>query len=924
MTDVGAVDLELVRYRSPAKMRNFAVSGEEGLITPDRSIRNKLRSNYSDTGRLEKYHISEESELKELKGLVEKGIRATVLDFNAAGEERVPENMGFAADSSSCNAKTLCASLNETLKLADIPDPVEEIEDSEEVRLKVIKAASARVMDRLTLEKTGKTGCAKSWAAAVVNAAYSDQRFRPADVVAALTQRGHWVFEDERGISDENRRLLTMRLQRAMAERMKAAPRRSLIKGLVQKLRDGMEQDPQREVTSPEMFEKVVCQFEELGEGELRLRAKEAAEEERANQRNLTAGLMTAGDTTSNGEETQSKRRRVGGAMTEGETEEESEVEATVVSRPPARSVWQGWSAAEVFAHYANSTGLEETLTLKDQEEWQISGEILAQCASGAEVAKNCKLEGEKRERVAQVFNSFFTTRGARFGSMTENSDGSQGKELKQPAPTTDTKYGAVGGELFSAKQVAKNPEYRKFWHGAYVLWLDNGDEQIGQITNSKNTTSVKFNIAPANAEAETQWWTVEQAAQGMESYNQFVRSQRAAGKEVNVFELLTGVVNESSRRAGPKAAFKKEKRKIEDVLDDAASRLAEGCSRPLSFSADGIPSGEDLRVLLVAINMGGGEIKKVVNSDVGQRIITRARDTLRKHGSAPSDIEIIQSVFGSRALTSPACFNVCKGEDAGVPRMEQTIVLEEGGDVRVKDVHKDNRKSSKIMTIAQSNFALRRWLECLDVAHGATLAAKWYLEMLKMQDDIMIKNVSSDVGKPVREIWTATWAELPGKLSEAARVTQRVQAQGQEAHAGKMAGEVSVTLEDWKNKREEIVMLARLEWMQQMQASMENKGGRGQKVKRSGSRFHEDEMPVGRNKKRTKSDDGGNAKINATLRKVGFDTLEEAKDDFLKDKQNKSKCFWACSKAGVALGGCQFPDCTFIDSHPGRKKRNG
>ena len=411
--------------------------------------------------------------------------------------------------------------------------------------------------------------------------------------------------------------------------------------------------------------------------------------------------------------------------MTEGETEEDSEVEATVVSRPPARSVWQRWSAAEVLAHYANSTGLEETLTLKDQEEWQISGEILAQCSSGAEVAENCKLEGEKRERVAQVFNSFFTTRGARFGSMTENSDGSQGKELKQPAPTTDTKYGAVGGELFSAKQVAKNPEYRKFWHGALVFWLDSGDEQMGQVANSKITTSVQFNIAPVNAEAETQWWTVEQTVQGMESYNQFVRSQRAAGKEVNVFELLTGVVNESSRRAGPKAAFKKEKRKIEDVLDDAASRLAEGCSRPLSFSAEGISSGEDLRVLLVAVNMGGGEIKKVVNSDVGQRIITRARDSLRKYGSAPSDNEIIQSVFGSRALTSPACFNVCKGEDAGVPRMEQTIVLEEGGDVRVKDVHKDNQRSSKIMTIAQSNFALRRWLECLDVAHGETLAAK-------------------------------------------------------------------------------------------------------------------------------------------------------------------------------------------------------
>ena len=82
--------------------------------------------------------------------------------------------------------------------------------------------------------------------------------------------------------------------------------------------------------------------------------------------------------------------------------------------------------------------------------------------------------------------------------------------------------------------------------------------------------------------------------------------------------------------------------------------------------------------------------------------------------------------------------------------------------------------------------------------------------------------------------------------------------------------------------------------------------------------------MPVDRKKKKTKPDGGGNTKINATLKKVGFNTLEEAKEDFLKDDQNKFKCFWACSKAGEALGGCQFPDCKFVDSHPGRKKRNG
>ena len=157
MTDVGAVDLDLMRYRSPAKMASYAIGEEVGLITPERSIRNKLRSKFSNAERLDKYHISEESALPELKCLVEKGMRVTVVDFTAAGEERVPDSMGYAAESSNCNAKTLCASLDETFKLIDIQDPVGEIEDSEEVRLKVVIAASARVLDRLTLEKIRNT-----------------------------------------------------------------------------------------------------------------------------------------------------------------------------------------------------------------------------------------------------------------------------------------------------------------------------------------------------------------------------------------------------------------------------------------------------------------------------------------------------------------------------------------------------------------------------------------------------------------------------------------------------------------------------------------------------------------------------------------------------------------------------------------------
>ena len=104
----------------------------------------------------------------------------------------------------------------------------------------------------------------------------------------------------------------------------------------------------------------------------------------------------------------------------------------------------------------------------------------------------------------------------------------------------------------------------------------------------------------------------------------------------------------------------------------------------------------------------------------------------------------------------------------------------------------------------------------------------------------------------------------------------------------------------------------------------MEGRGGQGQKVKRNGNRFGEEEMPVERKKRKTRSDGGGNTKIDEALAKEGFDTLDAAKEDFLKDKQNKDRCLWACSKAGRALGGCKFEDCNFVNSHPGRKKKDG
>ena len=73
--------------------------------------------------------------------------------FAVGGEEQVIEGMKLAAESNNCNAHTLCASLDETFRLAGISEEGEEINDDQEDRLRVVKAAAARAMDLSLIEK---------------------------------------------------------------------------------------------------------------------------------------------------------------------------------------------------------------------------------------------------------------------------------------------------------------------------------------------------------------------------------------------------------------------------------------------------------------------------------------------------------------------------------------------------------------------------------------------------------------------------------------------------------------------------------------------------------------------------------------------------------------------------------------------------
>ena len=272
MENQSVVDPVIVQYRSPAKMARSAMGQDQVWVTPDKKARQKLRETFGGSERLKRFRIDEELPAKELKFLVEKGVRASVVAFAAGGEERVIAGMEFAAESNNCNARTLCASLDETFRLAGISGEGDEIEEKDqEARLKVVKAAAARAMDLSLIKKKKTTGCAKSWASATVLAANSGKEFIADDVIGALEARGQWVFEDEKDGSVQSRRLLIMRLQRAMADRITTAPRRDLIKKLVVEKRKRMMGEGAGEVSTPEQFHALVSEFEQLGEEELQL-----------------------------------------------------------------------------------------------------------------------------------------------------------------------------------------------------------------------------------------------------------------------------------------------------------------------------------------------------------------------------------------------------------------------------------------------------------------------------------------------------------------------------------------------------------------------------------------------------------------------------------------------------------------------------
>ena len=478
-----------------------------------------------------------------------------------------------------------------------------------------------------------------------------------------------------------------------------------------------------------------------------------------------------------------------------------------------------------------------------------------------------------------------------------------------------DTKYGMLPERRFSAKDIAKRPELRQAWLNCHVLWLHQGRERLGKVVGSKVGSAVKFRIQPSHGEEGDFLWTIEQTVQGMEGYLDLVRDSQRSGDG----DQLGATLREADRigggaREGPKEKMKQDKRTIDAILDAAALRYAGNNSeRPLAFSKEGLRSGEDLRVLLNAVNVGGAETKKVVHSMMGQQVLRQAREDLRKHMSNPSDMDILYSVFGSRQLESLACFNVVTEE---IQTKEKHVMVTEEGMLKLASKIPDKRVSKTINSKDQNNFALARWVACLRVVHGDALATQWYTSILKMQDDIMVKDTGTTVPQ-LQAVWRAAWQELTLKLKGAARRVeiQQLQMAVTDVHAGEEAGKVQVQLQNWDRRKIELVMEAKFQYMRQFSADSSGGGG-GKKQTGAGS-----SAPKKKQQKQKKQKGNGKSAEDRTmtrkLKEHGFNTLDEAKKEFREKTGNKKKCFWACSEVGKALGGCTFEECIFLDSHP-------
>jgi hypothetical protein len=270
--DIGAVDQELGVSRSPVRMAKRSLEGKDGVdwSTPTARERGSVKDSFGGSSVLDRLGILQDLDVAELRELVNKGVRDQIVDDN--GETLA--NMAYAAPVSGCKSKTVIAVLDKTFQLAAVGVEQLGVEGicSQEMRQAVVEEVAARALDLQVIAAVKGTGIAGSWAAGTVLAAFEDKKFRAEHVIRALEKRKQHVFADERPgaihPAREARKLLTRRLQRAMAVQMDAAPRPELIKGMIGEYRNRFREEQEQggdDGCTVEEFEENVEKFIGLG-----------------------------------------------------------------------------------------------------------------------------------------------------------------------------------------------------------------------------------------------------------------------------------------------------------------------------------------------------------------------------------------------------------------------------------------------------------------------------------------------------------------------------------------------------------------------------------------------------------------------------------------------------------------------------------
>ena len=113
-----------------------------------------------------------------------------------------------------------------------------------------------------------------SWAYSALRASHEKKGQLIYGVVAYLLKQGAVLFDDEKDNSSQSVKLLMMRLQRVMAEKMVAAPRKQLLRNWVR-----VKRDAKAWVANPADFEKIVQECIDLGPKEVELQRLGAAME---------------------------------------------------------------------------------------------------------------------------------------------------------------------------------------------------------------------------------------------------------------------------------------------------------------------------------------------------------------------------------------------------------------------------------------------------------------------------------------------------------------------------------------------------------------------------------------------------------------------------------------------------------------------